>query len=178
MLGLAVAVVVAVTFVGASGYVLYNHARVDAIEPVDAIIVLGGDHDGRVEYGIRLAEQGVSKNVVLSNPYTHTTKAMSKVCDTRPKSFSVTCVPPAPATTRGEALFTRELASRYGWDSVLVISWRYHLPRARYIFSQCFPGKVLMRPVPREYDFSLAEWEYTYIYQSVGFVKALIQGSC
>ena len=82
------------------------------------------------------------------------------------------------ANATGEALFTRGLAAEHGWTSVMVISWRYHLPRARYIFSQCFDGEIVMRPVPRDYDFSAAHWEYIYLYQTVGFVKAFFQGRC
>ena len=63
-------------------------------------------------------------------------------------------------------------------DHVVVVSWRYHLPRARYIFDQCFAGEVTMQAVPRTYDFSLVHWEYTYLYQLAGFTKAAIQGDC
>ena len=33
---------------------------------------------------------------------------------------------------------------------MIVVSWNYHMVRARYIFSQCFDGGVTMRPVPRD----------------------------
>lgn len=182
LLGLAVSVVITlfsgIAGVGVVGYFVYNKSSVDSVRPVDAIVVLGGERDGREAYGIELARQGVSKNVVLSNPYRKGDKEMAALCAIKDVRFTVSCIPPDPKTTRGEALFTRELAARNGWNSVLVISWRYHLPRARYIFSQCFGGEIIMRPVPREYDFSLAEWEYTYLYQTVGFVKAIAQGRC
>ena len=35
---------------------------------------------------------------------------------------------------------------------VVVVTWRYHIPRARIVFKQCFssePGAVIMRPAPR-----------------------------
>ena len=60
----------------------------------------------------------------------------------------------------------------------MIISWRYHLPRARYIFGNCFPGRVLARAVPRDYAFNLADWEITYAYQAVGTLKAAVQGGC
>ncbi|TQC44245.1 YdcF family protein [Rhodococcus sp. WS4] len=172
------ALAVAIAGVGIVGFFVYTKSRVDPVIPVDAIIVLGGEHDGREQYGIELARQGFSKSVVLSNPYWRGDKKMAAFCATKEPRFTVTCIPPVPSTTRGEALFTRDLAAQHGWKRVLVISWRYHLPRARYIFSQCFDGEIIMRPVPRDYDFSLAEWEYTYLYQTVGFVKAFLQGNC
>ncbi|WP_043781596.1 YdcF family protein [Rhodococcus sp. JVH1] len=167
-----------VVVVGVVGFFVYTKARVDPVKPVDAIVVLGGGHDGREEYAMELARLGVSKNLVLSNAYGTGDKRMAAYCATKDPWFTVTCVSPVPATTRGEAQFTRELAEQTGWHSILVISWRYHLPRARYIFSQCFDGEIVMRPVPREYTFSLAEWEYTYLYQTVGFIKAVVQGAC
>lgn len=173
-----VTLVTAIAAVGIVGYPIFNKSRVDPVRSVDAIIVLGGEHDGREVYAFGLARQGVSRNVVLSDSYGSGDKKMAGYCATTDSRFTVTCVRPQPSTTRGEALFTRELAAQHGWTSIMVISWRYHLPRARYIFSQCFDGDISMRPVPRKYDFSLAEWESTYLYQTVGFAKAVVQGSC
>ena len=59
--------------------------------------------------------------------------------------------------------------------------WRDHLPRARKIFEQCFATperSVIMRDVPRRYPFSVAQWQYTYLYQYGGWVEAEIQGAC
>ncbi|PQP25191.1 hypothetical protein C5613_10130 [Rhodococcus opacus] len=172
------AAAVGVASLGGMGYLLYSQSQVDPIRPVDAIVVLGGDRDGREEYGIELAREGFSSNVVLSNPYWKGDRKMAEFCAIQDQRFTVTCIPPQPSTTRGEALFTRDLAAQHGWTSVMVISWRYHLPRARYIFSQCFDGEIVMRPVPRDYDFSAAHWEYIYLYQTVGFVKAFFRGHC
>ncbi|SEC26083.1 YdcF family protein [Rhodococcus koreensis] len=164
--------------IGVVGYFGYNKSRVDPVQQVDAIIVLGGEHDGREEYGMSLAQQGIANHVILSNPYWPGDKKIAAFCASKDTRFTVVCIQPAPSTTRGEALFTRKLVETNGWNRVLVISWRFHLPRARYIFSQCFDGEIVMRPVPRDYDYSLAEWEYTYLYQTVGFIKAVVQGPC
>jgi uncharacterized SAM-binding protein YcdF (DUF218 family) len=176
--GAICALIVAIVGVGMAGYFVFTNSRVDVVRPVDAIVVLGGEHDGREEYGIELATRGISRNVILSNPHGGRDKKMPRYCATLDPRFTVTCVRPHPSTTRGEAMFTRDLAQRNGWRSILVVSWRFHLPRARYIFSQCFDGRILARDVPRRYDFSLAEWEYTYLYQTVGFAKAVLQGEC
>lgn len=179
MLALAVVLpVLLVAGVGVYGYSTFTRASSDPITPADAIIVLGGEHDGREAYGISLAEQGVADTVVLSNPYGNGDPVMDKYCGTSTEKYSVLCEEPDPNTTRGEAIFTERLAQERGWDHVVVISWRYHLPRAEYIFGQCFDGDVTMRAVPREYNFSLVFWEYTYLYQIAGFAKAAIQGDC
>ncbi|OAK54756.1 YdcF family protein [Rhodococcoides kyotonense] len=170
--------VIVMSVVGIGGYVTFTKARIDPVSRADAIIVLGGEHDGREAYGVSLAEQGVADTVVLSDPYGPKDPVMKKYCGADTEKYTVLCIPPEPSTTRGEAIFTRELARERGWDHVVVVSWRYHLPRARYIFDQCFDGDVTMQAVPRTYNFSLVFWEYTYLYQVAGFVKAAVQGDC
>lgn len=170
--------VLVVSVVGVGGYFTFTRAATDPMRKADAIIVLGGEHDGREAYGVELAEQGIADTVVMSNPYGPKDPYMKKYCDTSTDDYSVLCVKPKPSTTRGEAIFTQQLAEEHGWDHVVVVSWRYHLPRARYIFDQCFAGDVTMEAVPRSYNFSLVYWEYTYLYQIAGFVKAAIQGDC
>jgi uncharacterized SAM-binding protein YcdF (DUF218 family) len=179
LLFLALAIpVVLVSSVGVVGYLAFTKARVDPLVAADAIVVLGGEHDGREAYGISLAQQGLATTVVLSDPYGSSDPTMRKACAASTSQFEVLCIPPSPSTTRGEAMFTETLARERGWNHVIVVTWRYHLPRARYIFDQCFDGTVTMRPTPRAYDFSLVEWEFTYLYQIAGFVKAGVQGSC
>ncbi|WP_072803636.1 YdcF family protein [Rhodococcoides yunnanense] len=170
--------VILVSLIGFGGYVTFTKAHIDPVSHADAIIVLGGEHDGREAYGISLAEQGVADTVVLSDPYGKSDRVMKKYCGADTDTYSVLCVRPEPSTTRGEAIFTEELAREHGWKHVVVVSWRYHLPRARYIFGQCFDGDVSMVAVPRKYNFSLVFWEYTYLYQIAGFAKAGIQGDC
>lgn len=163
---------------GASGTLLFARAKADPLKRADAIVVLGGEHDGREAFGLKLAEQGYADTVLLSNPYPAWDKVMRSSCAPR-RDIQVICLPPMPSTTRGEALMTRELADELGWKNVIVVSWRYHLPRARKIFDECFASEsreVIMRDVPRVYPFSVAEWQYTYLYQYGGWVKADIVG--
>ncbi|OZC49899.1 hypothetical protein CH289_17095 [Rhodococcus sp. RS1C4] len=170
--------VLVVSVVGVGGYLTFTKARIDPITKADAIIVLGGEHDGREAYGVSLAEQGVADTVVLSDPYGPSDPYMKKYCGVTTEKYSVLCEEPIPSTTRGEAIFTQRLAEERGWDHVIVVSWRYHLPRAKHIFGQCFDGDVTMQAVPRTYNFSLVYWEYTYLYQLAGFAKAAVQGDC
>ena len=132
---------------GASGTIFFAHARPDSLVRADAIVVLGGEHDGREAYGLKLAEQGYAHTVLLSDLYGSTDSVMKKSCRPRP-DIEVICQQPVPSTTRGEALMARTLAETRGWHSIIVVSWRYHLPRARRIFDLCFTSPtrtVVMR---------------------------------
>ena len=177
----AVYALIAVLFLnGATGTLFFAHARPDSLAKADAIVVLGGEHDGREAYGLKLAGQGYAPTVLMSDPYGPRDPVMKRYCR-RQADIEVICRPPVPSTTRGEALMTRALAEQRGWRSVIVISWRYHLPRARRIFDVCFGApdrSVIMRDVPRTYRFSVAQWQYTFLYQYGGFVKAEVQGGC
>jgi uncharacterized SAM-binding protein YcdF (DUF218 family) len=68
------------------------------------------------------------------------------------------------------------LAKQHNWTHVIVVSWNYHMVRARYIFHQCFDGTVIMRPVPRSYDYSLSRWALEYAYQYGALAKAFFLG--
>jgi uncharacterized SAM-binding protein YcdF (DUF218 family) len=167
--------------IGASGFIIFSHAPIDPLQRVDAIVVLGGEHDGREDYGVSLAREGWAPTVLLSNPYGPGDPVMRRVCSESDQVVEVLCVQPQPLTTRGEAEMTRRLANEHSWKKIIVVSWRYHLPRARFIFDQCFSdqdGAVLMRAVPRRYDESVLSWEFTYMYQYGGLVKAMLQGDC
>jgi len=167
--------------IGISGYFLFTNAPADVLQKADAIVVLGGEHDGREDYGISLARDGWAPTVVLSNPYPDGDPIMQRVCTAPGGGVEVLCERPDPVTTRGEADVMRRLAAERSWHKIIVVTWRYHMPRARWIFRQCFspdPNAVVMQAVPRQYDFGVLHWEFVYAYQDFAFAKALIQGDC
>jgi len=65
--------------IGISGYLVFTNAPIDSLQKADAIIVLGGEHDGREDYGLRLAREGWAKTVVMSNPYWDGDPVMKRV---------------------------------------------------------------------------------------------------
>ncbi|EHB58472.1 protein of unknown function DUF218 [Mycolicibacterium rhodesiae JS60] len=182
--GRAIAIVTAICVatvgvLGVAGYILFNRPHVDPLTKADAIIVLGGDNDGRLQYGLSLAEQGYADTVILSNAYTDKPADLpdfERACASGTAAVSVICFRPSPYTTRGEAMYLARLAKQHNWTHVIVVSWNYHMVRARYIFHQCFSGTVTMRPVPRTYDFTVAGWAKVYAYQYTALVKAAVLG--
>ena len=92
------------------------------------------------------------------------------------------CQSPIHRTTRGEATLARDLASAHHWDRVVVVTWRYHIPRARIVFKQCFLKRAwrsdhAARAADRSHTIRL-ESAITFKYQFLATAKALIQGDC
>lgn len=173
-------VIVVLVDVGLAGVMLFSNAPSDQLQRADAIIVLAGEHDGREQYGLTLARQGWARTVVLSDPYLPGDPQMKSACAPA-ADIEVICRKPEVLTTRGEAMMMRRLSAERSWRRIIVVSWRYHLPRARLVFRQCYstsPGAVVAVALPRDYDLSPVGWELTYFYQFAGFAKAVLQGRC
>jgi uncharacterized SAM-binding protein YcdF (DUF218 family) len=166
---------------GAAGYAVFSNAADSPMSHVDAVVVLGGEHDGREDYGLALARQGLASTVVLSNPYPATDRVMTRMCVHRNETVEVLCVRPEPSTTHGEALLTRRLARERHWTKVMIVSWRYHLPRTRLIFRQCLSSlgvSITAKAVPRQYVLPVWYWQYIYLYQFGGIMKATTVDRC
>jgi hypothetical protein len=171
---------------------VYVNPRTDPLRKADAIFILAGYGDRRA-YGFFLYQQGWARNVVISNPIgrsqpSYENKWINKWCEStmygadllpEPKPWPTStkyCPNPDPQTTLGEARALRKLAAEHGWHTVIVVTFRPHISRARFIFERCFGGNVIMAASPM--DIPPAQWAYEYVYQTVGFVKALFGEDC
>ena len=178
---IVVVLVIFVVDMTISGYFAVHQRRHGPrCKRADAIIVLGGEHDGREDYGLRLAREGWASTVVMSDPYGPDDPVMQRVCHDN-GDIEVIC---QAARTIDDARRGRTSPGNpqcRSWTRVIVVSWRYHLPRARLIFRQCFsdqPGSAVMAAVPRRYQYSPLEWEFVYAYQFGGLAKAIALGEC
>ncbi|WP_036568814.1 YdcF family protein [Nocardia sp. BMG51109] len=150
---------------------VYVRPRVDQPARADAILVLGGAHDGREEMGLRLARDGYAPAVVFSDPYGNSA-LMNRICHGG-YSFRVECFAPDPPTTRGEGRELAALARERGWQRVIVVTWTPHISRSRYILGKCWGGEILLVD-PRPH-LSITRWAYQFGYQSAGYAKALFE---
>src|SRR5262249_38139606 len=65
----------------------------------------------------------------------------NRLCGHR-EPYTVYCPHPHPFSTRGEARAVAQLAAAHGWRSLVVVTSRYHVTRARMLFDRCFPGQI------------------------------------
>lgn len=142
----------------------------------DAILVLGPPLvDGRLDEALRLAEQHYAGTVVISIGWAKGRQRIPACANDNP-AYQVICFEPNPTTTRGEAEEIGSLARAHHWSSVLVVTSKYHVSRARLIVRRCLPGTV--RVVAVNSGMSVGDWLYQFAYQTGGFAKAFLHRDC
>lgn len=134
---------------------------------VSAIVMLNGPGD-RLDTALDLAWQHRVPFVVISrgSPYW----GHGSICAPRIPRVKVICFEPNPATTKGEAEFVGQLARKYRWQSVALVTITPQDTRARLRVERCFAGPVYVMTAPM----SLSGWPSQIAYEWGAFVKALV----
>jgi uncharacterized SAM-binding protein YcdF (DUF218 family) len=108
----------------------------------DAALVLAGGRGPRLQRGLDLVRQGVAPVLVVSDGWSPTWPEANRLCAGRQAPVPVVCFHPVPYRTYGEARAFAQLAKKRGWKSVVLVSSRYHLLRARMLFGRCYDGGI------------------------------------
>ena len=103
-------------------------------------MVLAGDHL-RLGKALELMARQVAPTLVISDGRAPGWYRANRLCDGGAR-FRVVCFEPRPYSTRGEARAVARMARRRGWRSVLVVTSRYHVTRARLLFDRCVAARV------------------------------------
>ncbi len=111
-------------------------------ERADAVVVLAGARGPRLAKALELVRDGVAPVLVVSDGWGLAWVEANRLCAGRPAAVPIVCFRPAPYSTRGEARGFARLAAAQGWRSVLVVTSRYHVARARVLFERCYDGAV------------------------------------
>ncbi len=157
-------------------YLVVAEPTVNKPEKVDAILVLGPPNvDDRAQAAYALARARYASTVVVSVESERQLQ-LTSACRNKNPAYQVICFQPDPATTRGEAREIGRLAEKHGWKSIIVVTSKYHVSRARLIVDRCLPGTVLMVAAPGKP--SATKWAYEFAYQSGAYVKAFLHRSC
>jgi uncharacterized SAM-binding protein YcdF (DUF218 family) len=167
LMSLCVILVVAVV----AGLPVYVRPQIDPLRHADAILVLGGVEYDRYPFGIVLGERGWAPIVVLSvDPW------RTGFCATPHPHLNLRCFIADPPTTKGEAHELHRLAANYGWRTVIVVTFRPHISRARFILERCFDGNLVMVESPAH--LSVLEWAFEYVYQTAGYAREVLEPGC
>ena len=113
----------------------------------NAVVVLSGGRDGRLDPALKLVRRGVAPVLAISGGLTDpkwiTARRLCRGQD-GPLRFRVLCFQASPYSTRGEAETVSRLARKYGWNRIVVVTSTYHVTRARMLFRRCFHGSLWM----------------------------------
>jgi uncharacterized SAM-binding protein YcdF (DUF218 family) len=118
-------------------FILYDD---DEAAKADAVMVLAGDQR-RLPVALELFERGVAPVLVISDGLDPRWTRANRLCRFGDPARML-CPRPEPYSTRGEARLAAQLARERGWDSLIVVTSRFHLFRARLLFERCFPGRL------------------------------------
>ena len=136
---------VALWLVAVAALFVWPVADTGAPAHVDAVIVLSGGLNARLDPALKLVQHGVAPVLAISSPFLDPrwTKA-HKLCRGQlgPTKFRVLCFLAVPYSTRGEARTVARIARTHGWTRVVVVTSMYHVTRARMLFRRCYHGKL------------------------------------
>jgi uncharacterized SAM-binding protein YcdF (DUF218 family) len=120
-------------------------------EPVpvnaDAVVVLSGGRDSRLDPALALMRRHVAPVLVISSPAQDTKwRSAQRMCNARPHAypFRVLCFEAHPFSTKGEAQAIARLAREHGWSKVVVVTSTFHVTRARMLVKRCYKGGLAM----------------------------------
>lgn len=138
-LGLGVA-----AYLAALGYVVLNMNR-STLQQADVVLVLGsrvyrGEQLNpclvkRVEEGVEVVRQGWARWLVVSGgldrePGTVEAQAMARIAQQRGLPEERVVLEPKARSTYQNLRFTRQIMEERGWNTVVIVSEPFHLPRA------------------------------------------------
>lgn len=158
------------------GWPVYVRPQIDLLRHADAILILGGSYYGRYPFGLALGSKGWAPTVLLSNPHGPRDRWLTNYCATPQPGLDLRCFVPDPPTTKGEGRELRRLAGQYGWRTVIVVTIRPHISRARFILEHCFDGELVMVASPAH--ISIPRWAFEYAYQTSGYLRTALQPGC
>lgn len=118
-------------------FILYDD---DRVAKADAVLVLAGDKR-RLAVALELVDRGVAPVLVISDGLDPRWTKANRLCRFGDPD-RIVCVRPDPYSTRGEARLAGRLARERGWSSLVVVTSRFHLFRARTLLERCFDGRL------------------------------------
>jgi uncharacterized SAM-binding protein YcdF (DUF218 family) len=130
----------------------------DVVPEADAVVALTGG-DTRLETAVALFEKGVGKRLLISGVSPETTRPTLKTLAHGGARFDCCAdIDYAAQDTRGNASEAAEWAHSHQYHSVVVVTARYHMPRAEREFEAAMPDVTLLPYPVDEDDVDLSRW--------------------
>ncbi|MBV9550904.1 MAG: YdcF family protein [Alphaproteobacteria bacterium] len=135
-----------VLVVYAAGFLLFlaRLPSAPAAPHADGIVALTGG-DARLDTAVALLEKGAAKRLLISGVDLDTEKdTLGRMSNGGPRFACCADLGYAAEDTRGNAEEAAEWAREHGFKSLIVVTARYHMPRALQEFSHAMPRASLI----------------------------------
>lgn len=145
---------------------------IETVEPADAVVVFVGGGD-RFGTAAELVESGAAESLVIPNG--RNGEVRTRLCERT--DIQVFCPDSETIDTRGEAQVIGEVAEQEGWTRLIAVTSPYHVHRATYQLSQCFPGEI--SGVSASADLDSDDWVDKVVHEWLGTLAAMtFQRAC
>jgi uncharacterized SAM-binding protein YcdF (DUF218 family) len=117
----------------------------DPPEHADAVVVLSGGLNARLDPALALMRRRVAPVLAISGArHDPKWKKARRLCSglEGPTRYRVICFEPTPYSTRGESRAIAQLAARHGWTRVVVVTSTFHVTRAKLLIGRCYHGRL------------------------------------
>jgi hypothetical protein len=159
----ALAMLVGLWLVAVALLFVWPPANGKAPAHADAVVVLAGGRDWRLDPALKLVDAGVAPVLAISSPFEDAKwRTAHRLCHggDGPQPFKVVCFQAVPYSTRGEAETVSRLALHNGWHRLVVVTSTYHLTRARMLFRRCYHGSLWLVGTTSPLQWLPEEWAF------------------
>jgi uncharacterized SAM-binding protein YcdF (DUF218 family) len=127
----------------------------------DAVVVLSGGRDSRLDPALALMRTRVAPVLVISSPAQDPKwRSARRLCSApaHAYAFRVVCFEASPYSTVGEARAIARLAASHHWRHVAVVTSTFHVTRAQMLIKRCYNGDLSMVGTPSTWWKLPEEW--------------------
>lgn len=143
----------------------------------DAVIMLGGASNERLPVAEQLQESLGIPVLVVSHTNTPGNVSADALCQgDSARPGNVVCLELDQKDTRGEARAIGQLVAANGWNSISVVTSRYHMARAGLVISQCTPARISLRGSSP--DLNLKQWMDRFVVETGGLLDVTLRPEC
>lgn len=136
----------------------------DELKPADVIVVLAGEEEERVAYGVKLFKEGWARKdriimtggpVVGKHTYAGLMKEQAEELGVPGKYILLA---DKSKSTEEDAKYTGDILKKNGYTSIILVTSPYHSRRASIIFKEMLPGvRIINAPSDKSW-LGFAEW--------------------